>query len=147
MCRKYEKYSKLPEMKRRCEDAEIKIPKFKNDFELRDYQVESVSWMIMNWKTRTSCILADEMGLGKTAQAIAVLEYQRHYCNIRGPFLVVAPITTLGTKYMFNNYKTNIYKVTTIKKRTLEERNRELDRYVCGTVSWIEGRHENDGAI
>ena len=36
------------------------------------------------------------MGLGKTAQAIAVLEYQRQVSGARGPFLVVAPLTTLG---------------------------------------------------
>lgn len=36
------------------------------------------------------------MGLGKTAQSIAVLEYQRQILGIRGPFLVVAPLTTLG---------------------------------------------------
>ena len=35
-------------------------------------------------------------GLGKTAQSIAVLEYQRQLCHVPGPFLVVAPLTTLG---------------------------------------------------
>ena len=35
-------------------------------------------------------------GLGKTAQSIAVLEYQRQLCHMPGPFLVVAPLTTLG---------------------------------------------------
>lgn len=35
-------------------------------------------------------------GLGKTAQSIAVLEYQRQLEGVRGPFLVVAPLTTLG---------------------------------------------------
>jgi hypothetical protein len=37
-----------------------------------------------------------QMGLGKTAQSIAVLQYKRQICRIRGPFLVVAPLTTLG---------------------------------------------------
>jgi chromodomain-helicase-DNA-binding protein 7 len=36
------------------------------------------------------------MGLGKTAQAIAVLAYQRQFAASRGPFLVIAPLTTLG---------------------------------------------------
>lgn len=35
------------------------------------------------------------MGLGKTAQSTAVLEYQRQLRGVRGPFLVVAPLTTL----------------------------------------------------
>ena len=37
-----------------------------------------------------------QMGLGKTAQSIAALEYQRQVFGTRGPFLVVAPLTTLG---------------------------------------------------
>lgn len=36
------------------------------------------------------------MGLGKTAQSLSVLEFQRQLCGIRGPFLVLAPLTTLG---------------------------------------------------
>eukprot|EP00951_Prasinocladus_malaysianus_P050178 scaffold677772_cov62-Prasinocladus_malaysianus.AAC.1 len=36
------------------------------------------------------------MGLGKTAQSIAVIEAQRQLAGIPGPFLVVAPLTTLG---------------------------------------------------
>ena len=37
-----------------------------------------------------------QMGLGKTAQSISTLEFQRQLCNIPGPFLIVAPLTTLG---------------------------------------------------
>ena len=37
-----------------------------------------------------------QMGLGKTAQSIAVMEYQRQVMGTRGPFLVIAPLTTLG---------------------------------------------------
>jgi SNF2 family DNA or RNA helicase len=36
------------------------------------------------------------MGLGKTAQSIAVLAWLRQYAKAAGPFLVVAPLTTLG---------------------------------------------------
>ncbi len=36
------------------------------------------------------------MGLGKTAQSISVLEFQRQMMGNRGPFMVVAPLTTLG---------------------------------------------------
>ncbi len=37
-----------------------------------------------------------QMGLGKTAQSISTLEFQRQLCDIPGPFLIVAPLTTLG---------------------------------------------------
>jgi SNF2 family DNA or RNA helicase len=36
------------------------------------------------------------MGLGKTAQSISVIECLRARGNVRGPFLFVAPLTTLG---------------------------------------------------
>jgi hypothetical protein len=36
------------------------------------------------------------MGLGKTAQSISVLSWLRQYGGVRLPFLVVAPLTTLG---------------------------------------------------
>jgi len=39
---------------------------------------------------------AMQMGLGKTAQSISTLEFQRQLCDIPGPFLIVAPLTTLG---------------------------------------------------
>jgi hypothetical protein len=40
-------------------------------------------------------ILADEMGLGKTIQAIAFLNHLYAFENCRGPFLVIAPLSTL----------------------------------------------------
>ena len=43
-----------------------------------------------------SVILADEMGLGKTAQAIAMLDHIWRRESIRGPFLVIAPLSTLA---------------------------------------------------
>lgn len=35
------------------------------------------------------------MGLGKTAQSIAALECLRKVASVKGPFLIVAPLTTL----------------------------------------------------
>ena len=72
------------------------IPSFCNGRELRDYQKESLKWMVSNWASGRNCILGDEMGLGKTAQSIAVMAYQRQLGGVTGPFLVVAPLTTLG---------------------------------------------------
>ena len=39
-------------------------------------------------------ILADEMGLGKTIQIIALMCYVIK-CNVKGPFLIVVPLSTL----------------------------------------------------
>ncbi len=44
---------------------------------------------------RRSVILADEMGLGKTVQSVAILEHLRTREQVRGPFLVVVPLSTL----------------------------------------------------
>ena len=37
-----------------------------------------------------------QMGLGKTAQSISVLAFQEQFMKVRGPFLIIAPLTTLG---------------------------------------------------
>jgi len=72
------------------------VPAFHNGRELRSYQLESLKWMVKNWYSSKNCILGDEMGLGKTAQSIAVMAFQRQFGYVSGPFLVIAPLTTLG---------------------------------------------------
>ncbi|GAX75745.1 hypothetical protein CEUSTIGMA_g3188.t1 [Chlamydomonas eustigma] len=75
---------------------EFEMPAFGSGRVLRDYQQVAVRWMINNYAQRINCILGDEMGLGKTAQSISVLECLRRVGGVRGPFLLVAPLTTLG---------------------------------------------------
>ena len=41
-------------------------------------------------------VLADEMGLGKTIQSLAFLNYLVTENVNKGPFLVIAPLTTLS---------------------------------------------------
>lgn len=67
-------------------------------FKLRSYQMEGVNWLLFNWWNKRSCILADEMGLGKTIQSTAFLrELQTNpHTQIRGPFLIVAPLSLAG---------------------------------------------------
>ncbi|GMF22171.1 unnamed protein product [Phytophthora fragariaefolia] len=71
-------------------------PVYNNQNTLRSYQLEGLNWMTFCWYNRRNCILADEMGLGKTVQATSILEHLRQREFIRGPFLVVAPLATLG---------------------------------------------------
>ncbi|ETO31825.1 hypothetical protein RFI_05292, partial [Reticulomyxa filosa] len=70
--------------------------RFKHDHELRSYQISGVNWLVHNWLGRRSCILADEMGLGKTVQTVTFLNQLVTQFNVRGPFLIVAPLSTLG---------------------------------------------------
>lgn len=63
--------------------------------EMRDYQLEGLEWLKSLWMNGLCGILADEMGLGKTIQAISMIAFFKEN-NVGGPFLVVAPLTTLN---------------------------------------------------
>ena len=102
--------AKLP-----AEGTLVLPPTFKPGCTLRDYQCVSFDWMVRNMRRKRNVILGDEMGLGaslcrsycasarvsdalprcagKTAQSVAVLEHAR--MEGKGPFLVIAPLTTL----------------------------------------------------
>uniref|UniRef100_A0A4W4F105 DNA helicase n=1 Tax=Electrophorus electricus TaxID=8005 RepID=A0A4W4F105_ELEEL len=67
---------------------------YKNGNTLREYQLEGVNWLLFNWYNTRNCILADEMGLGKTIQSITFL-YEIYLKGICGPFLVIAPLSTI----------------------------------------------------
>ncbi|GLE01971.1 hypothetical protein PINS_up010809 [Pythium insidiosum] len=83
-------------------------PVYNNQNTLRSYQLEGLNWLVFCWYNRRNCILADEMGLGKTVQATSILEHLRQREHIRGPFLVIAPLATLG------NWKREIETWTTM---------------------------------
>jgi len=63
--------------------------------ELRDYQIKGVKWLISLWQNGLNGILADQMGLGKTVQAIGFMAHLWEM-KVTGPFLVVAPLSTLA---------------------------------------------------
>lgn len=52
-------------------------------------------WLVSLFDQGINGILADEMGLGKTVQSIVTLAHLAERENIWGPFLVVAPSSTL----------------------------------------------------
>ncbi|GAA54158.1 DNA helicase INO80 [Clonorchis sinensis] len=62
---------------------------------LKGYQLRGLTWLLGLFDQGINGILADEMGLGKTIQAIAFLGHLAEKYNIWGPFLVVAPASTL----------------------------------------------------
>ncbi|XP_071959040.1 chromodomain-helicase-DNA-binding protein 8-like [Antedon mediterranea] len=62
---------------------------------LREYQLEGLNWLTFCWHNRQNCILADEMGLGKTIQSISFL-IEMMNVGIKGPFLVIVPLSTIG---------------------------------------------------
>ncbi|WP_235506364.1 DEAD/DEAH box helicase [Terrabacter sp. Root181] len=71
---------------------------------LRPYQLDGYRWLARLWDARIGGILADDMGLGKTLQVIAVLVRARDRGELgdagpesRGPVLVIAPTSVVGT--------------------------------------------------
>ena len=54
-----------------------------------------LNWLRLNWYVRRNVILGDEMGLGKTVQALAMLQSLRSLEGIGGPFLIIAPLSTV----------------------------------------------------
>ncbi|EJK61181.1 hypothetical protein THAOC_18377, partial [Thalassiosira oceanica] len=77
----------------------LQATKWENGGQLRDYQAEGVSWMISNHINGRSSILADEMGLGKTIQTATYVATVSKTLKTRGPFLIVAPLSTLPHWY------------------------------------------------
>lgn len=57
--------------------------------------MQGMNWLANLYSQGINGILADEMGLGKTVQSIAFLAHLAEVHGIWGPFLVVAPASTL----------------------------------------------------
>ena len=75
-------------------DIDIAQPKMLNA-QLKEYQLKGLNWLANLYEQGINGILADEMGLGKTVQSISVMAYLAEKHNIWGPFLVIAPSSTL----------------------------------------------------
>lgn len=68
---------------------------FPNNGRLRSYQAEGVAWMLNSYMQKRGGILADEMGLGKTLQTVSTIDYIHSKLHRLGPYLVIAPLSTL----------------------------------------------------
>ncbi|KAK5128581.1 hypothetical protein LTR08_004065 [Meristemomyces frigidus] len=73
---------------------DVEQPKMLN-CTLKEYQVKGLNWLVNLYEQGINGILADEMGLGKTVQSISVMAYLAEVHDIWGPFLVIAPASTL----------------------------------------------------
>ncbi|XP_041352377.1 chromatin-remodeling ATPase INO80-like [Gigantopelta aegis] len=62
---------------------------------LKGYQLKGMNWLANLYNQGINGILADEMGLGKTIQSLAFLAHLAESQSIWGPFLVIAPASTL----------------------------------------------------
>ncbi|KXJ92658.1 SNF2 family N-terminal domain-domain-containing protein [Microdochium bolleyi] len=75
-------------------DSTVEQPKLLN-CQLKEYQIKGLNWLANLYEQGINGILADEMGLGKTVQSISVMAYLAEVHDIWGPYLVVAPASTL----------------------------------------------------
>lgn len=73
---------------------------------LKEYQLKGLNWLANLYEQGINGILADEMGLGKTVQSISLMSYLAEVHDIWGPFLVIAPSSTL------HNWQQEISKFT-----------------------------------
>ena len=64
--------------------------------QLKPYQIFGLQWLVSLYNNRLNGILADEMGLGKTIQTIALIAYLREKKQVKGPHIVIVPLSTIG---------------------------------------------------
>jgi chromodomain-helicase-DNA-binding protein 1 len=83
-----------PQTRRRFEPIKVQ-PDYVKNGTLRDFQVTGLNFLAYNWTKGNNVILADEMGLGKTVQTVAFMNWLRHDRDQQGPFIVVAPLSTI----------------------------------------------------
>ena len=70
-------------------------PKLVTGGQLKEYQLEGLTWLTCLYTVGLSGLLADEMGLGKTIQVIAFVAWLQEQ-RIHGPILILGPLTTVS---------------------------------------------------
>ena len=101
---------------------EVRQPKCLVGGRLKEYQLAGLTWLVSLHNNRLNGILADEMGLGKTIQTIALLAHLLER-GVPGPFLVVAPLSTLSN-WSHEFAKWSLASVLFIVAAALERRRR-----------------------
>jgi SNF2 family DNA or RNA helicase len=76
-------------------NKKLSQPSTIKNVEMRDYQLLGLSWMVSQYDKCINSILADEMGLGKTLQTISFISYLKDVRKVKGPHLVVVPLSVI----------------------------------------------------
>ncbi|KAF4755710.1 hypothetical protein FOZ63_002858, partial [Perkinsus olseni] len=105
---------------------------------LRDYQLKGVEWLVSLFNNKLNGILADSMGLGKTVQTISLLAYLQEYKGIRGPHMIVAPLSTLRSNWeqeferWLPSFKIVLYDGSKQQRKELRERFFQIPQSTSG---------------
>ncbi|KAH0789190.1 F/Y-rich N-terminus family protein [Histomonas meleagridis] len=130
----YQKLNQLPPLEKRVIPPRpnplsfkpIKVPPTsKHGYEARSYQLEGLNFIVKSWYEKRNVILADEMGLGKTVQASIFLKYLSDNHKRHGPFLIVAPLSTIPHWEReieeWTNFKTLTFCGSSSKRKALKQ--------------------------
>jgi SNF2 family DNA or RNA helicase len=77
-------------------DEKVAQPAMLSGGTLTPYQLIGLQWLVSLHNNFLSGVLADEMGLGKTIQTIALIAHLLESKRDAGPYLIVAPKSTLA---------------------------------------------------
>ena len=70
-------------------------PRLVTGGQLKEYQLEGLTWLTCLYTVGLNGLLADEMGLGKTIQVIAFVAWLQEN-RIHGPILILGPLSTVS---------------------------------------------------
>ena len=105
---------------------------FKGERALKSYQIASLKWMIERTRVRKNFILADEMGLGKTIQSMAFCLFLKIFEKLDGPFLIVAPLSTLP------HWKKTFEEWTSLNVILYHDNESKRGREKCRDLEWYQ---------
>lgn len=118
----------LPPRPKASDWRPVKEPKISRIRKLvvKPYQLEGLNFLVKAWYEGRNAILADEMGLGKTLQSCVFMDYLAVTEKMKGPFLVVAPLSTIA------HWEREIEEWTTLKSISyygISQRRKLLKKY------------------
>ncbi|XP_053668016.1 probable global transcription activator SNF2L1 [Anopheles marshallii] len=101
---------------------------------MRDYQIRGLNWLISMYNSNLNGILADEMGLGKTIQSISMIGYLMTVRKLKGPFLVVVPLSTLLN--WMNEFARFLPSAKVLKAHAIGDQKKEILAKLGRKLSW-----------
>ncbi len=123
------------------------LPKVEYGFELRDYQINGLSWLWSLYHRGLAALLADDMGLGKTHQVLAFLtSIYATRDRPKLPTLVVAPTSVVAAwSQKLQRYPTGLrWHVFHGQRRNLPETNLDLVLTTYGILQREEALRERE---